>query len=86
MIVPIPEKGFKTVYQTYAKMHHGEDLELTREAISEVCPEYLPDFDKAMNEHFYFNGNMFITRKKNLMLTPVGCFRCTPDWKKNRFE
>lgn len=64
MIVPIPEKGFKTVYQTYAKMHHGEDLELTREAISEVCPQYLPDFDKAMNEHFYFNGNMFITRKK----------------------
>lgn len=64
MIVPIPEKGFKTVYQTYDKMHYGEDLDLTREAISEVCPEYLSDFDKAMNDHFYFNGNMFITYKK----------------------
>lgn len=65
MIVPVPEKGFKTVYQTYAKMHHGEDLDLTREAISEVCPEYLAAFDKAMGEHFYFNGNMFIARKKD---------------------
>lgn len=65
MIVPVPEKGFKTVYQTYAKMHHGEDLDLTREAISEVCPEYLTAFDKAMGEHFYFNGNMFIARKKD---------------------
>lgn len=64
MIVPIPEKGFKTVYQTYDKMHYGEDLDLTREAISEVCPEYLSDFDRAMNDHFYFNGNMFITYKK----------------------
>lgn len=64
IIVPVPEKGFKTVYQTYAKMHHGKDLDLTREAILEVCPEYLPDFDKAMNKHFYFNGNMFIARKK----------------------
>lgn len=64
MIVPIPERGFKTVYQTYTKMHHGEDLDLAREAILEVCPEYLLDFDKAMNAHFYFNGNMFIARKK----------------------
>lgn len=64
MIVPVPEKGFKTVYQTYTKMHHREDLDLTREAISEECPEYISDFDKAMNDHFYFNGNMFITRKK----------------------
>lgn len=64
MIVPIPEKGFKTVFQTYDKMHYGEDLDLTRKAISEVCPEYLFDFDKAMKDHFYFNGNMFITYKK----------------------
>ncbi|WP_104805620.1 DUF4422 domain-containing protein [Blautia marasmi] len=65
MIVPIPEKGFKTVCQTYAKMHHGEDLILTREAIAEACPEYLNAFDQAMKEHYYFNGNMFITQKKN---------------------
>lgn len=64
MIVPAPENGFKTVYQTYAKMHHGEDLDLTREALLEVFPEYLPKFDKAMNSHFYFNGNMFITHKR----------------------
>lgn len=64
MLVPIPEKSFKTVYQTYAKMHHGEDLKLTRKAISEACPEYLNAFDQAMNQHYYFNGNMFVTRKK----------------------
>lgn len=63
MIVPIPEKGFKTVYQTYAKMHHEEDLKLTREVILNICPEYVKEFDQAMNKHYYFNGNMFITKK-----------------------
>lgn len=64
MIVSVPERGFKTVYQTYAKLHHREDMDLTREAIADVCPEYLAAFDKAMKMHFSFIGNLFITRKK----------------------
>lgn len=66
MVVPIPEKGFKTVYQTYSKMHNEEDLILTRKVISDLYPEYLRAFDYAMNAHYYFNGNMFVTRKEML--------------------
>jgi hypothetical protein len=63
VIVPIPETGFKTSYQTYAKMHYQEDMDMVKESIGEICPEYIDAFNKAMNCHYYYNGNMLIARK-----------------------
>ena len=63
-IVPVPEYSAKTVYKSYKQLHYGEDLLLVRKAIKHVCCDYLSEFDKAMNSHHYFNGNMIITTKK----------------------
>ena len=40
--------------------HH---MDITRDVISEMCPDYLESFDKVMNQHGGHFLNMFIAKK-----------------------
>ena len=64
IILPTPEKIFRTVRQSYCDVHYEEDLDLTRQVISNVCPDYLDAFDEVMNSHKYYYANMMICKKK----------------------
>ncbi len=62
IILSTPIKIIRTVKQFYNNMHISEDLDLTREVIAELDPDYLPDFDKVMMAHRFYYGNMMICR------------------------
>lgn len=64
IILPTPKATFKTINELYFIFHNGEDIEITRDAIKKVSPEYLSTFDKVMNMHHYFFGNMMICSRK----------------------
>ncbi len=66
IILPTPEKVFRTVRQSYIDVHNEEDLCLTRDVISEICAEYLDSFDAIMNSHKYYYANMMICSKEVL--------------------
>lgn len=44
---------------------YEKDFNLLRETISEVCSDYLEDFDNVMMDNKSYLLNMFITKKKN---------------------
>lgn len=50
-------------YSHYAHAHHAQDLDLTREIISEKYPEYLDAFDRRMKMTRGHRFNMFIMRR-----------------------
>lgn len=66
VILPVREKIFRTVAQSYADVHNLEDLLLTRKAIEQASPDYVGTYDKVMNSHYYYYANMIICRKKML--------------------
>lgn len=63
IILPVREKIFRTVYRSYSDVHYSEDLELTREAIAKVLPDYLQAYDDVMNCHYYYYANMMVCKK-----------------------
>lgn len=52
----------ETNYTQYIHSHHQEDLRQTRLAISHLCPEYLPDYDRVMKRRWGRRFNMFVMR------------------------
>ena len=62
-ILPKHVSIIRTVREFYSDLHIGEDLDLTRASIKEVCPEYLDAFDEVMNEHYFYFANMIICKK-----------------------
>lgn len=66
VILPTPERIYRTVWRSYADVHDETDLILLRETIAEVCPDYLKSYDKVMKMHHYYYANMMICRKKIL--------------------
>lgn len=66
IILPKPIKSIKTAEEVYKYYHHPEDLELTKKVISELNHEYLTTFNKVLNYHFYYYGNMMICTRKML--------------------
>lgn len=66
VILPKKKKAVRTTREIYAYQHVGEDVDLLRNAIAKVCPEYLPAFDQAMSAKEYYYANMMICRKKVL--------------------
>ena len=64
IILPKPEQIFRTVKQYYADEHYEDDLEITRNVIKTESPEYLNDFDKVMNQHYFYYGNMMIAKRE----------------------
>ena len=66
IVLPVQEKIFRTVKQSYIDVHNEEDLLLVRESINEVSPDYIKVFDDVMNSHKYYYGNMMICSKQIL--------------------
>lgn len=66
ILLPKKKKALRTTREVYAFQHLDEDIDLLRDAISTVSPDYLPSFDQAMASKEYYYGNMMICRKKLL--------------------
>ena len=66
VILPNKIKIFRNIKEFYADAHNAEDLIITRKAIEKIYPDYLSDFDKVMNMHQYYYGNMMLCRGKIL--------------------
>lgn len=64
VILPTPRNYFiETTYDQYAHAHHKEDLDITREILSEKYPSYVPSFDIVMTSTKGHRFNMFVMRK-----------------------
>ncbi len=64
--VLVPKKRhyvIETNYSQYAHAHYEKDLLLTRKAIEDRCPAYLPAFDTVMKQRSGHRFNMFVMRK-----------------------
>ena len=66
IILPKKKKAVRTTREVYAFQHLEEDVDLLRNSIPTVCPEYLSSFDQAMSAREYYYGNMMICRKRLL--------------------
>lgn len=53
----------ESVGDHYAHTHYKEDLDKTRQILTETFPEYVPSFDKHMKSTSSHMFNMFIMRK-----------------------
>ena len=64
IIVPESEYGENgSIYNHYASRHNAKDLDVCRDVISRLCPEYLPDFDACMSCSLLSIANMLIAPK-----------------------
>ena len=63
----LPDSAYtkeSSVKAHYDSMHYISDLELTREVISEMYPEYLPEYDHVLSCNLMSLGNMMICKKQ----------------------
>ncbi len=51
-------------WETYQDHHLYEPLEITRDVINELSPEYLETFERMLAQSSFSNYNMFIARKE----------------------
>lgn len=64
--IVLPKKRnyfIETNYSQYVHAHHAEDLDTTREIISEMYPDYIAAYDRSMKETKGHRFNMFIMKK-----------------------
>ncbi|MBR1940245.1 MAG: DUF4422 domain-containing protein [Bacteroidaceae bacterium] len=67
LILPKKRKLYiETVYSHYDHTFDGKQFDNARTIIEEMCPEYLPYFDKQMNRRCQHLFNMFIMKKELL--------------------
>ena len=67
--VILPKKRnywIETNYSQYVHAHHKEDLDTTRQILSERYPDYLPAYDEIMGRTSGHRFNMFIMKKEIL--------------------
>ena len=65
IILPKPRNYYiETSYSQYVHAHHKEDLDYTRDIISEKYPEYISEYDKLMNSTKGHRFNMFIMKRE----------------------
>ena len=63
----VPKKRryyIETLYSHYAHTHYAEQLDKTKEIISEKCPQYLKSYDKVIRQRYGYMFNMMIMEKK----------------------
>lgn len=53
-----------TVYEQFSQTHNVRDLEVTKQVIKEMYPDYITAFDDVMTNHEMSLANMCYTRKK----------------------
>ena len=64
VFVPKKRKYYiETLYSHYAHTHYAEHLDITKQIISEKCPEYLESCEKVYKHTSGFMFNMMIMRK-----------------------
>lgn len=67
VIVPKKRKYYiESLYSHYAHTFDARHLDITKEIISEHCPEYLASFEKVMQQRSGYMFNMFIMKKELL--------------------
>lgn len=54
----------ETLYSHYAHTHYAEHLDITRDVLSRLYPEYEPAFDRVMKRTGGHMFNMFIMKRK----------------------
>lgn len=65
ILLPKKRKYYiESVYDHYAHTHYAEQLDLTREVIGQICPEYSSDFDKVMKRRSAHMFNMFVMSRE----------------------
>ena len=67
--VILPKKriyAIETLYSHYAHSHHANDLDITRQVISESYPDYLTAFDEVMKRRAAHMFNMCIMKREVL--------------------
>lgn len=52
-----------SIYRQYCKEHLKKDMDVTRDVVVELFPEYLPAFDWMLCTNLISFGNMFVMRK-----------------------
>ena len=63
LIVPKKYPLMTTVKKHYASHHHASDFELLGRAISEICPDYVDDFNECEGYHYFYPYNMLIANR-----------------------
>lgn len=64
ILVPTKRRYYiESLYSHYEHTHYKEHLDVTRDIIAEMYPEYLKEFDKVMNQSSGYMFNMYIMRK-----------------------
>ena len=53
----------ETTYSQYAHAHHAEDLDVTRQILTERHPDYVESFDRTMESTKGHRFNMFVMRR-----------------------
>ena len=56
----------QSLYESYAVKHNKKDMDLTREAVSKLYPDYLDTFDEVMNGSKMYFANMLIASKEKV--------------------
>ena len=64
VILPTPERIYRNVREFYGDYHNSEDLLTVRNVIEKLYPDYIDSYDRVLNEHYFYYGNMFITKKE----------------------
>ena len=54
----------ETVLGQFREKHDPKDLIFCREVIRERFPEYVPDFDRMLNKHYFYQYNMIVAGKR----------------------
>ena len=63
IILPKRRKYYiETLYSHYAHTHYAEHLDITREVLKQICPEYVTAFDRVMKRTSGHMFNMFIMK------------------------
>lgn len=67
IFVPKKRRYFiETLYTHYEHTHYANHLDMTREIIAEIYPDYLENYDKIINHTYGYMFNMMIMDKKLL--------------------
>ena len=53
----------ETIYSHYDHTFYGDQLDAARDAVTEICPDYLPSFDTFMESRSGYMFNMMIMRR-----------------------
>ncbi len=64
VILPMKRRYWiETNYSQYIHAHHRQDLTVTRCVLAELCPDFLPAYDREMDKRSGHRFNMFVMRR-----------------------